>query len=43
MVYQLAHVFGMAGAQYDLVHCINDEAAYNERLAALGLKPFGGG
>ena len=27
MVYQLAHLFGVASAQYDVVHCINDEAA----------------
>jgi hypothetical protein len=27
MVYQLAHLFGVAGAQYDVVHYINDEAA----------------
>lgn len=40
-VYQLAHVFGVAGAQYDVVHYINDEAACKERLAELGLKPFG--
>jgi hypothetical protein len=41
MVYQLAHLFGVAGAQYDLVHYMTDEAACRERLAALGLKPFG--
>jgi hypothetical protein len=33
MVYQLAHLIGVAGAQYDLVHYINDEAACKERLA----------
>jgi hypothetical protein len=27
MVYQLAHLFGVAGAQYDITHYINDEAA----------------
>ena len=43
MVYQLAHLFGVAGAQYDIVHYINDEAACKERLAELGLKPFGAG
>jgi hypothetical protein len=42
MVYQLAHLFfGVAGSQYDLVHYINDDAACRERLAELGLKPFG--
>jgi len=43
MVYQLASLFGVAGAQYDVVHYINDEAACKERLAELGLKPFGAG
>ena len=43
MVYQLAHLFGVAGAQYDLVHYINDEAVCKERIAELGLKPFGAG
>ena len=43
MVYQLAHLFGVAGDQYDLVHYISDEAACKERLAELGLKPFGAG
>ena len=43
MVFQLAHLFGVAGAQYDLVHYIADEAACKERLAELGLKPFGAG
>ena len=43
MVYQLAYLFGVAGAQYDLVHYIADEAACKERLAELGLKPFGAG
>ena len=42
-VYQLAHLFGVAGAQYDLVYYMADEAACNERLAELGLKPFGAG
>ena len=27
MVFQLAHLFGVAGAQYDLVHYMNVEAA----------------
>ncbi|MGC2203073.1 MAG: hypothetical protein WA633_23405 [Stellaceae bacterium] len=43
MVYQLAHLFGVAGARYDITHYINDEAACKERLAELGLKPFGTG
>jgi hypothetical protein len=43
MVFQLAHLFGVAGAQYDVVHYIYDEAACKERLAELGLKPFGTG
>ena len=43
MVHQLAHLFGVAGAQYDVVHYMADEAACKERLAALGLKPFGAG
>jgi len=38
-----AHLFGVAGAQYDLVHYMTDEAACKERLAELGLKPFGAG
>ena len=42
-VYQLAHLFGVAGAQYDLVYYMADEAACKERLAELGLKPFGAG
>ena len=41
MLYQLAHLFGVAGVQYDIVHYINDEAACKERLSELGLKPFG--
>jgi hypothetical protein len=41
MVCQLAHLFGVAGTQYDLVHYMTDEAACKERLAELGLKPFG--
>src|SRR5260370_41786111 len=41
MVYQLAHLFGVAGSQYDLDHYMTDEAACKERLAELGLKPFG--
>ena len=43
MVYQLAHLFSVAGAQYDLVHYINDEAACKEWLAEFGLTPFGAG
>jgi hypothetical protein len=43
MVFQLAHLFGVASAQYDIVHYISDEAACKERLAELGLKPFGAG
>ena len=43
MVYQPAHLFGVAGDQYDLVHYMTDEAACKERLAELGLKPFGAG
>jgi hypothetical protein len=43
MAYQLAHLFGVAGAQYDVVHYTADEAACKERLAELGLKPFGAG
>jgi hypothetical protein len=30
MVYQLPHLFGVAGAQYDLVHSMTDEAAYRD-------------
>jgi hypothetical protein len=41
MVHQLAHLFGVAGHQYDLVHYMTDEAACKGRLAELGLKPFG--
>ena len=40
-VFQHAHLFGMAGAQYDVVHYIYDEVACRERLAETGLKPFG--
>ena len=40
MVYQLAHLFGVAGAQYDFVHYMTDEAACKQRLAELGPKPF---
>ena len=43
MVHQLAHLFGVAGHQYDLVRYMNDEASCKERLAELGLKPFGAG
>jgi hypothetical protein len=38
MVFQLAHLFGV-----DIVHYISDEVACKERLAELGLKPFGAG
>jgi hypothetical protein len=31
----------VVGAQYDVVHYINDEAACKERLAELGLNHFG--
>ena len=43
MVYQLAHLFGVAGHQYDLVHYMTDEAACKQRLAELGLRPYGAG
>jgi hypothetical protein len=43
IVYQLAHLFGVAGAQYDIVHYTADEAACKERLAERGPKPFGAG
>ena len=43
MVYQLAPFFRVAGAQYDVVHYINDEADCKERLTELGLRPFGAG
>jgi hypothetical protein len=43
MVHQLAHLFGVAGHQYDLVYYMTDEAACKDRLAELGLKPFGAG
>jgi hypothetical protein len=43
MVYQLAHLVGVAGAQYDLVQCATDQTACKERLAELGLRPFGAG
>jgi hypothetical protein len=41
MVFHLAHLFSVAGAQYDLVHYMTDEAACKQRLAELGLKPYG--
>jgi hypothetical protein len=41
MVFQFAHLFGVAGAQYDLVYYMTDEAACKQRLAELGLKPYG--
>ena len=41
MAFQLAHLFGVAGAQYDVVHYVTDEATCKERLTELGLKPFG--
>jgi hypothetical protein len=43
MVYQLAHLVGVAGAQYDLVHYTTDQRACQQRLAELGLRPFGAG
>ena len=43
MIFQLAHLFSVAGAQYDLVYYMADEAACKERLAELSLKPFGAG
>ena len=43
MVYQLAHLVGVAGAQYDLVHYTTDQTACKQRLAELGLRPFGSG
>ena len=36
MVHQLAHLFGVAGSQYDLVHYMADEAACKESLANSG-------
>jgi len=41
MVYQLASICGVA--EYALERYIADEAACKERLAALGLRPFGAG
>ena len=41
MVYQLASICGVA--EYALESYIADEAACKERLAELGLKPFGAG
>ena len=41
MVYQLASICGVAG--YALERYIADEAACKERLAELGLRPFGAG
>jgi hypothetical protein len=41
MVYQLASICGVAG--YALERYIADEAACEERLAELGLRPFGAG
>ena len=41
MVYQLASICGVAG--YALERYIADEATCKERLAELGLKPFGAG
>ena len=41
MVYQLASICGVAG--YTLERYIADEAACKERLAELGLRPFGAG
>ena len=31
----------VTGTQYDLVHYMTDEAACEERLAELGLRPYG--
>ena len=33
MVYQLAHLFGVAGAQYDLVHSMTDEGGLQGTLS----------
>jgi hypothetical protein len=41
MVFHIAHLFGVAGTQYDLVHYMTDEAACKQRLVELGLRPFG--
>jgi hypothetical protein len=41
MVYQLASICGVAG--YSLERYIADEAVSKERLAELGLTPFGNG
>jgi hypothetical protein len=41
MVYQLASICDVAG--YSLERYIADEAACKERLAELGLRPFGAG
>ncbi len=41
MVHQFAHLFGVAGHQYDLVHYMTDEAVCKKRFADLGLKPLG--
>ena len=41
MVYQLASICGVAG--YSLERYIADEARCKERLAELGLRPFGAG
>jgi hypothetical protein len=41
MVYQLASICGVAG--YALERYIADEAACRDRLAELGLRPFGAG
>ena len=41
MVYQLAHLLGVAGDQYDVVAYTSDETACKQRLAELGLRPFG--
>jgi hypothetical protein len=41
MVYQLASICGVAG--YSLERYIADEATCKERLAELGLRPFGAG
>jgi len=41
MVYQLARLFGVVGVEYAVVGYMSDEAACKQRLAELGLRPFG--
>ena len=43
MVYQLAHLFGVAGDHYDVVAYVSDETACKQRLVEFGLRPFGAG